>query len=61
MKYWVRLKIEGRIEVEVEANSPEEAKIAGENEIYDLDFGNLEEIEWEAVNCEDENNSHTDY
>ena len=61
MKYIVSVAIDGRIDVEVEANSFEEAKEKACVELYDEDFGNLECIEWHAVNAEDENGKFVDY
>lgn len=61
MKYTVSIAVDGRIDVEVEANSFEDAKEKACAEVYDLDFGNLEWIEWNAVNAEDENGVFKDY
>lgn len=61
MKYYVRIAVEGRVEVEVEADSFEEAKEKACNKVYDMDFGELEDIDWQAVNAETENGKHKDF
>ena len=61
MKYVVSIAINGRLDVEVDANSFEEAKQIACGDIYDEDFGNLECIDWHAVNAEDENGKFVDY
>ena len=54
MKYIVSVAVDGRVDVEVEANSFEEAKEKASNEVCEINFGNLECIDWHAVNAEDE-------
>ena len=61
MKYIVSIAVDGRIDVEVEADSFEDAKAKACAEVCDLNFGNLECIEWNAVNAEDENCVFKDY
>lgn len=55
MEYIVSIAVEGRVKVKVKgANSFEDAKTKAEAEVSDMDFGPLEDIEWNAVNAEDE-------
>lgn len=61
MKYTVSIAIDGRLDVEVEAESFEEAKAIACDDLYDEDFGSLECIDWHAVNAEDENGNFVDY
>ena len=61
MKYVVSIAVDGRVDVEVEANSFEAARNIACNEVCDMDFGTLEFIEWNAVNAEDENGIFKDY
>lgn len=61
MKYIVSIAVDGRVDVTVEANSFEEAKKKACEEVCDVDFGELECIEWNAVNAEDENGVFKDY
>ena len=61
MKYTVSIAVDGRIDVEVEADSFEDAKTKACAEVCGVDFGNLEWIEWHAVNAEDENGERKDY
>lgn len=61
MKYTVSIAIDGRVDVEVEANNFEEAKTKACAEIPDIDFGKLECVSWAAVNAEDENGNFVDY
>lgn len=61
MKYTVSIAVNGRIDVEVEADNFEDAKSKACTEVCDVDFGNLEWIEWDAVNAEDENGKFVDY
>lgn len=61
MKYIVSIAIDGRIDVEVNANSFQEAKYKACAEVCELDLGRLECIDWHAVNAEDENGHFEDY
>ena len=61
MKYNVSIAVDGWIDIEVEADSFEDAKTKACAEVCDLDLGNLERIEWSAVNAEDENGAFKDY
>ena len=60
-KYTVSIAIDGRIDVEVETNSFEDAKAKACAEVCEVDFGKLECIDWHAVNAEDENGVCQDY
>lgn len=59
MKYTVSVAIDGRIDVDVEANSFEEAKSKVTLDGVDLD--KMECIGYKAVNAEDENGEFRDY
>ena len=61
MKYTVSIAVDGRVDVAVEANSFDEAKQKACMEVCDIDFGELESIDWYAVNAEDENGNFKDY
>lgn len=61
MKYYVSIAVDGRVEVEVEASSFEEAKEKACEELYEVNLGVLDCIEWSAVNAEDENGNFVDY
>ena len=60
-KYTVSIAVDGRADVHVIANSFEDAKVKACEEIYDVDFGALECIDWHAVNAEREDGKFTDY
>lgn len=49
MKYIVRVAVEGRVEVTVDADSIEEAKEIANDQVCDMDFGPLEDIEWDTA------------
>ena len=61
MKYTVSIAVNGRVDIEVDADNLEDAKAKACSEVCDVDFGKLECIDWEAVNAEDENGVLTDY
>ena len=61
MKYIVSVAVNGRVDVEVDAENFEEAKEKACQEVCDIDFNRLEFIEWEAVNAENENGVFKDY
>ena len=59
MKYTVSIAVDGRVDVEIEANSFEEAK---EKATYcDFDLEKLECVGRTPVNAEDENGNFVDY
>ena len=60
-KYNVGIAVKGRVYVEVEAENFEDAKKKACEKVYDLDFGALECIDWDAVNAEDETGAHQDF
>ena len=61
MKYTVSVAINGRIDVEVEAENFEEAKEKASQEVCEADFGSLECIDWYAVNAEADDGEFQDY
>lgn len=61
MKYIVSIAVDGRVDVEVEADSFEKARKKAEGALSEYDLGVLECIDWKAVNAEDENGVFKDY
>lgn len=61
MKYVVFMKVEGRIEVEVEAGSAEEAFEAADDLALDADLSTMEVVDLRPVNAVDEKGELTDY
>lgn len=61
MKYIVSIAVDGRIDVEVNANSLEEARELAENEFCYADIGELDCIGHKAVNATDEAGILTDF
>lgn len=61
MKYIVSVKINGRIDVEVDTDSFEEAKWLAEMEAGNCDWNRIEAVDIEAVNAEDETGKFIDY
>ena len=61
MKYTVSIAVDGRVYIDVEAASPEEAKRLAELKFGDADCGEVTDIEWKAVNCDDENGEVYDF
>lgn len=61
MKYIVSVAIDGRIDVEVEADSFEEARKEAEWAVGNCDWNTMECISCDAVNAEDENGTFKDY
>lgn len=61
MKYIVNVAIDGRIDVEVEANSFEEAQWKAVFEAGNTDWNRMELVSCNSVNAEDENGEFVDY
>lgn len=57
MKYYVKFKVEGRYTAEVEADSVEEAKEKAKLVVFDADFGVIEDVDYEPISVEDENDN----
>lgn len=55
-KYKVTMKVEGYIEVEVEAENVDQARRAAIDAYYDADFGELKDPDAKIVTVEDEDN-----
>ena len=49
MKYSVTARVSGVVSVEVEASSMDVAMQIANDEVCDIDFGRLENIDWEAL------------
>ena len=61
MKYTVSVAIDARIDVEVEADSFEEARSKAEIEAAYDDWNNLNYVSFDAVNAEREDGEFKDY
>ena len=62
MKYTVSMRVDGRVEVEVEAENPTEAFEAAKVAFGDVELGeNFEYVDSEPVDCTDETGKLTDY
>lgn len=62
MKYRVSLLVDGRLEIEVEASSFEEARDKAENLDGEYDWDTLEVVSrLDAINAEDEIGNFVDY
>lgn len=53
-EYTVYVRVIGRCSVVVEADNLDEAKSIAENKVGEYDFGNLEDIDRDAVAVEDD-------
>lgn len=62
-KYTISMKVEGRVDVEVEAENTDEAFEKAKEAFMDVEIGkdNFEFVDAEPVNCTDENGDLTDY
>lgn len=55
MKFSVVVSVRGSVYVEVEADSPKDAKKIAEEQVGEMDFNRLENIDWDVVDVwEDE-------
>lgn len=61
MQYTVSIAIDGRIDVQVEADSFEEAELVALGEVWYCDFSTMDIIDTNAVRAEDENGNSFDY
>lgn len=61
MKYTVSIAIDGRIDVQVEADSFEEAELVALGEVCYCDISTMKFINTDAVYAEDENGNCFDY
>ena len=61
MKYTVSIAIDARLDIEVEANSFEDAKEKALLEVGNADLHTMEFISTHAVNAEDENGEFKDF
>lgn len=59
--YTVSVRVDGRIDVTVEAESFAEARRLANLEVGSVDFNRLECIEWDAVNAERDDGKFIDY
>ncbi len=61
MKYVVSVAIDGRIDVEVEASSFDEARHLADAAVREVDPLFIEFVRWNAVNAEREDGEFRDY
>ena len=54
MKYVVHMAVDGRIDLEVEADSPEAAYDKAVSAFEDADLSNMEVVDSRPIYCEDE-------
>ena len=59
--YTVSMKVDGRIDVEVDAATPEEAFEKAKDAFMDVDMKDVEYVDSKPVNCTDEIGNLTDY
>jgi hypothetical protein len=60
-EFTVCVRVTGRVLVTVRAKDPEMARCKANGKVCDMDFGPLEDIDWDGVYCEDEKDNRTDY
>lgn len=60
-EYTVAVRVEGRALVTVKAKDAEEAKDKANNQVCNMDFGELTDIDWDAVYSESEDGTRVDY
>ena len=61
MKYIVGIAVDGSVYIEVEADSFDEARDKANDMMCEIDFGQLEDINWNVVNAEDDNRKFKKY
>ena len=61
MRYVVSLAMDGRIDIVVDADDPETAKNKALDKFISVDIGEVECIDYHAVNATDENDNITDF
>ena len=61
MKYLEGIAVDGREYVEVEANDLDEARNKANDMVCEVNFGKLEDINWNAISAEDENGNFIEY
>lgn len=60
-EFTVCVRVTGRALVTVRAKDAEMARCRANGKVCDMDFGELEDIDWDGVYCEDEDGNRTDY
>lgn len=58
--YVVCMSVDGYVEVEVKAESPEEASKVACDKVGGFDFGPLKSVEWNTLNVSDEDGNEID-
>lgn len=59
--YMVCIRVTGRVLVPAKAINPEMARCLANGKVCDMDFGELEDIDWDGVYAEDVNGNRTDF
>ncbi len=59
--YMVCIRVTGRVLVPASAFNAEMARCRANGKVCDMDFGELEDIDWDAVYAEDYNGNRTDF
>ena len=59
--YMVCIRVTGRVLVPAKAINAEIAKNLANGEVAEMNFGELEDIDWGAVYAEDENGNRVDF
>lgn len=60
-KFCVGIAVNGRAYITVNARNPEEAKQKAEYAFQEFDIGNIECVDWKAINAECEDGERTDF
>lgn len=58
MKYYVDFRVKGYYSLEIEATDYEQARDEANVLLCDIDFGGLEDIEWEPISVNDKNGKY---
>jgi hypothetical protein len=60
-EFVVCIRVTGRVYVPAKALDPEIARCRANGKVCDMDFGELEDIDWDGVYAEDSQGNRTDY
>ncbi len=60
-EFMVCVRVTGRVLVPVKALNAEMARCLANGKVCEMDFGELEDIDWDGVYAEDESGQHTDF
>jgi hypothetical protein len=59
--YMVCVRVTGRVYVPAKALNAEMARCRANGKVCEMDFGQLEDIDWDGVCCETADGARTDY